>query len=129
MVLKSPGHIMMPGTDGLEVCTRLRQKSIVPIIVKTENKSSYDQNDGVDGGRVSGRIKHKERRRTHDAENGERGVCDEELEDFPPVSLPEFFEVHNKRVPFIKVITTIIIASFFRLFKRFFKKYRKYEKN
>ncbi len=39
--------IMMPGTDGLEVCTKLRQKSIVPIIMLTARDSDIDYVTGI----------------------------------------------------------------------------------
>ena len=113
----------------LILCAERPELGTDEVIIEGKNESGDDQNDGVDGGFLSFRIKHEERGSAHNAENGERDVRDEELDDLSVISFPEFFEVHNKRVPFIKVITTIIIASFFRLFKRFFKKYRKYEKN
>ena len=113
----------------LILCAERPELGTDEVIVERKNERRDDQDDGVDGGFDSFRIKHEEWGRAHNAENGESDVRDEELDDFAVIFFPEFFEVHNRGVPFIKVITTIIISSFFRLFKRFFKKYRKYEKN
>ena len=39
--------IMMPGSDGFEICTKLRQKSIVPIIMLTARDSDIDYITGL----------------------------------------------------------------------------------
>ena len=39
--------VMMPGTDGFEVCTMIRQKSIVPIIMLTARDSDMDYITGI----------------------------------------------------------------------------------
>lgn len=39
--------IMMPGTDGLTVCTRLREKSRVPIIIVSARDSEIDRITGI----------------------------------------------------------------------------------
>lgn len=39
--------IMMPGSDGFEVCTKLREKSIVPIIMLTARDSDIDYITGL----------------------------------------------------------------------------------
>ena len=39
--------IMMPGSDGFEICTKLRQKSIVPIIMLTARDSDIDYITGI----------------------------------------------------------------------------------
>lgn len=39
--------VMMPGSDGFEVCTKLRQKSIVPIIMLTARDSDIDYITGI----------------------------------------------------------------------------------
>lgn len=39
--------IMMPGTDGLTVCKRLREKSSVPIIILTAKDSEFDYVQGI----------------------------------------------------------------------------------
>ena len=39
--------IMMPGTDGLTVCKRLREESGVPIIILTAKDSEYDYVHGI----------------------------------------------------------------------------------
>jgi DNA-binding response OmpR family regulator len=39
--------IMMPGTDGLSLCTRIRQKSNVPIIIVSARDSEIDRITGI----------------------------------------------------------------------------------
>lgn len=39
--------IMMPGTDGLTLCRKLREKSSVPIIILTAKDSEYDYVQGI----------------------------------------------------------------------------------
>jgi len=39
--------VMMPGCDGFEICTKLRQKSIVPIIMLTARDSDIDYITGI----------------------------------------------------------------------------------
>lgn len=39
--------IMMPGSDGFEICTNIRQKSIVPIIMLTARDSDIDYITGI----------------------------------------------------------------------------------
>ncbi len=39
--------IMMPGTDGLTVCRRLREKTTVPIILLTAKDTEYDYVQGI----------------------------------------------------------------------------------
>lgn len=39
--------IMMPGTDGLEICTKLRAKSNVPIIIVSARDSEMDRITGI----------------------------------------------------------------------------------
>lgn len=39
--------IMMPGTDGLSLCTRIRQKSYVPIIIVSARDSEMDRITGI----------------------------------------------------------------------------------
>ena len=39
--------IMMPGTDGLDVCTRIRQVSSVPIIIVSAKDSPLDRINGI----------------------------------------------------------------------------------
>lgn len=39
--------VMMPGSDGFEICTKLRQKSIVPIIMLTARDSDIDYITGI----------------------------------------------------------------------------------
>lgn len=39
--------IMMPGTDGLSLCTRIRQKSNVPIIIVSARDSEMDRITGI----------------------------------------------------------------------------------
>lgn len=39
--------VMMPGSDGFEICTKLRQKSIVPIIMLTARDSDIDYITGL----------------------------------------------------------------------------------
>jgi len=39
--------VMMPGTDGLTVCTRIRQKSHVPIIIVSAKDSPLDRITGI----------------------------------------------------------------------------------
>lgn len=39
--------IMMPGTDGLTLCRKLREESSVPIIILTANDSEYDYVQGI----------------------------------------------------------------------------------
>ena len=111
------------------LCAERPELGTDEVIVERKNERRDDQDDGVDGGFDSFRIKHEERGSAHNAENGESDVRDEELDDLSAISFPEFFEVHNKRVPFIKIITRFIISSFFRLFKPFCKKYWECEKN
>lgn len=42
--------IMMPGMDGLEVCQKIRQQSLVPIILITAKNEDYDRIMGLDNG-------------------------------------------------------------------------------
>ncbi|MGL5314594.1 MAG: response regulator transcription factor [Peptostreptococcaceae bacterium] len=39
--------VMMPGSDGFEICTKLRKKSIVPIIMLTARDSDIDYITGI----------------------------------------------------------------------------------
>lgn len=39
--------VMMPGMDGLTVCTRIRQKSHVPIIIVSAKDSPLDRITGI----------------------------------------------------------------------------------
>lgn len=39
--------VMMPGSDGFEICTKLRQRSIVPIIMLTARDSDMDYITGI----------------------------------------------------------------------------------
>lgn len=39
--------VMMPGSDGFEICTKLREKSIVPIIILTARDSDIDYITGI----------------------------------------------------------------------------------
>jgi len=42
--------LMLPGIDGLEVCSRLRATSAVPILILTAKESTQDRVDGLDAG-------------------------------------------------------------------------------
>ena len=42
--------LMLPGMDGLEVCTRLRANSNVPILILTAKETTQDRVDGLDAG-------------------------------------------------------------------------------
>jgi len=39
--------IMMPGTDGLMICTKIREKSVVPIIIVSARDSELDRITGI----------------------------------------------------------------------------------